>query len=270
MTYQPVVPFGGNAGWEFLQRTRDRQQAAFESSAVIVRNTDRFRERIGTIGSAEELIQDRALLQVALGAFGLDEDLNNKYLIQKVLESDTTSRDSLTSRFADKRYQAFSEAFGFGSPLGPATANPGFADRIIEAYNTRQFEIAVGNQSTDLRLALGLERELETINSKAGLSDDAAWFSVMANKPLRSVLEKAMGLPVAFGTLDLDRQLSTFRERSEQIFGVSEVSGFADPEVQEELRRLFLVRAQLEEGNTAAGSASIALSLLTQAAQFNR
>ncbi len=30
MTYQPVIPYGGMAGWAFLQRTQEAQQDAFE------------------------------------------------------------------------------------------------------------------------------------------------------------------------------------------------------------------------------------------------
>ena len=156
-------------------------------------------------------------MQVALGAFGLDEDLNNKFLIARILESDTASRDSLTSRFADKRYQSLSSAFGFGNESGPRISEPGFADRIVEAYRTRKFEIAVGDQAPDLRLAMGIERDLGNLATQPNLSADGAWFGVMANKPLRRVFETALGLPQSFGTLDLDRQLSTFRQRSDTV-----------------------------------------------------
>ncbi|WOI56197.1 DUF1217 domain-containing protein [Palleronia sp. LCG004] len=262
MTFQPVVPFSGPTGWSFLQRTRETQQEAFQQSAVIKRNTDAFRERIGKIGSAEELVKDRQLLEVALGAFGLDEDINNKFLIEKMLTSDTTSKTSMTSRFADKRYETFSKAFGFGDPFGPKIGEKGFADRIVDAYNERQFEIAVGQESTDMRLAMGMSRDLEEITSKKG-SADGAWFSVMANTPLRTVMETALGLPKSVGMLDLDQQLNQFRDRAQRVFGVSEVADFADPELQDKMRELYLIRAQMENGSGGNSPASIALSLLS-------
>ncbi len=78
MTFQPVVPLGGYAGWAFLNRTQTAQQSAFDESATIVRQTSYFEENIGNITTAEDLVNDRRLLEVALGAFGLDEDINNK------------------------------------------------------------------------------------------------------------------------------------------------------------------------------------------------
>ena len=83
MTFQPVIPFGGNAGWSFLQRTLESQQATFEKGTVLRRDVDYFRENIGNISTAADLVADRRLLNVALGAFGLDDDLPNKAFIQK-------------------------------------------------------------------------------------------------------------------------------------------------------------------------------------------
>jgi len=267
MTFQPLVPFSGAAGYAFLERTRDRQLETFQQSAAVQRNVDAFRDRIAGITSAEALVKDFQLLKVALGAFGLDEDINNKFLIQKVLSSNTADPEALTSRFADKRYETMAKAFGFGDALGPRVGRPGFADRIVEAYTTRQFEIAVGEQDQTMRLALGLERELGQIIDK-GASPDATWFNVMANKPLRQVFETALGLPQSFGALDLDRQLEGFRAKAQSAFGVSEIADFADPERQEELRRLFLVRAQVANGLSGpATPASTALTLLTNGSQ---
>ncbi|MGI9388684.1 MAG: hypothetical protein ACR2O1_01390 [Boseongicola sp.] len=89
MTYQPVVPAGGNVGWNFLSRTRDAQQDAFNASSQVVRDTEYFREKIGGVQTAEDLVSDRRLLSIALGAFGLAEDVGNKFFVRKVLEEGT-------------------------------------------------------------------------------------------------------------------------------------------------------------------------------------
>ncbi|PZX15068.1 uncharacterized protein DUF1217 [Palleronia aestuarii] len=263
MSFQPVVPFSGTAGYAFLQRTRESQQAAFEQAPLIKRNVEAFRDRIASITSAEELVADRQLLEVALGAFGLDEDINNKYFIEKILSSDTEDPKSLASKFSDKRYSAMAKAFGFGDANGPSLDVAGFADRITDAYQDRQFEIAVGESDSNMRLAMSFERELATINDQTELSDNARWYSVMASPPLRKVFETALGLPQSFGTLDLDRQLTEFRDRAERVFGTSDVTDFADPDMQKEALRLFLVRGQIADGQSQMGSgASIALTLL--------
>lgn len=38
-----------------------------------------FRAKIGSVKTAEQLVSDRRLLKVALGAFGLEADINNRF-----------------------------------------------------------------------------------------------------------------------------------------------------------------------------------------------
>ncbi len=261
MSYAPVIPTGGLGGFAYLQRTRDKQQAALEMSPEIKRNVAAFRERIGKITSAEALVKDRQLLAVALGAFGLDEDINNKYLIEKVLTSDPADRTSLVSRFADKRYRALADAFGFGT--APKTGAAGFADRITARYTDRQFEIAAGEVDPDMRLALAFGRDLGEIATRDGTSDTAKWFTIMATPSLRTIMEKALGLPGSIGQLDLDRQLADFRDRAERLFGTSDIGKLNAPDLQDKVVRAFLVRSQMEQSMSAGYSpASVALSLL--------
>jgi len=267
MTFQPVAPLSGNAGWAFLQRTREAQQETFNNSARLTRNVDHFRETIATIKSAEDLVKDRRLLEVALGAFGLDDDINSKFFIQKILESDTTDPRSLANRLSDKRYLAISEAFGFGNVFGPRTGFNNFDKTMITAYQERQFEIAVGVQNPAMRLVLGLERDLAAIATR-DISDNAKWYTIMATKPVRSVFEQALNMPPSIGALDLDRQLLEFRSRAERFFGVSEVSDFNSPEKITELTNRFLARDQALNGTSGFSAQSAALAILQAGSRF--
>ena len=83
--FQPIIPSGGVAGWRFLQRTYDTQLETFGQSAQIQRETDHFKDTIASITSAEDLVADRQLLTVALGAFGLSDDIENRFFIKKML-----------------------------------------------------------------------------------------------------------------------------------------------------------------------------------------
>ena len=263
MSFVPVIPFQGQAGWAFLQRTRDAQQTAFEAQPRIRRNIAEFEQKIASVKSAQDLVSDRNLLEVALGAFGLDGDINNRFLIEKVLSADTGDQTSLVNRFADKRYLALSRAFGFGEPGAIRTGDAGFADRIVEAYRTRQFEIAAGEVDPDMRLALGFNRDLSEIAARQTLSNDSKWFTVMASPPLRSVLESALGLPSSFGALDLDQQLGEFKSRSRQRFGTDDIAALSAPDTAAAIVDRFLLLAQIDSISTSGYSgASVALALL--------
>jgi len=239
MTFQPVIPLNGYAGWLFLDRTADTQRAAFNESPTIVRAADAFRDKIASVTTAEDLVADRELLTVALGAFGLDDDY----------------------RLSDTRYAELSDAFGFAADSITRTGFSLFTDEIIDRYETQQFNKAVGEQNNDMRLALNLGPALDDVVAST-TSKDAQWFSVMGNAPLRSVFETALGFPSTFGTLDIDQQLEQFKSRANATFGTDNLSDLTSDENQEKLIRLYLLRT--EATASSASSGSIALTLLQQ------
>lgn len=412
MSYVPIVPMGGLAGWAFLKRTQATQQAAFAASSAVQRETTQFAERIAQIRTAEELVSDRTLLKVALGAFGLGADLDSRHFVKRILEEGTADRGALANKLTDNRYAELARAFSFdqsdsdpgaldrilssqpsqtleefvmardgrsdlrlgvvlrrgltdiatrtetqrvdtgeldadGRPVfeeserplsederwslilndpalrgafevaldlpepltrlpqgerveairaaakatlgddaatrfadpaaideltervlsrldsGPPTAEPGFAQRIVAAYEARSFEEAVGEADPSMRLALNLERELTQLAGR-DMSDRGRWFTVMGTPPLRQVFETAFGLPKSFGTLDVDQQLGILQDKASAAFGDASVAQFADPEAREGLTRLYLARAQIADGLGGGTSpASNALMLLS-------
>jgi len=258
MGFQPQIPLAGPAGWRFLARTQAAQEAAFQKSPALQREIEDFRERIGTVTTAAELVTDRKLLKVALGAFGLEGEIDKKAFIRKVLESDLGDETSLASRLTAPGFKDLAAAFGFGSAAGAKTADEGFAERIIAAYKTRAFESAVGESSNDMRLAMNFRREMAELSKGEG----GSWYTVIGSKPLRQVIEKAYGLPSQFGQVDVDLQRDMLMDRTGRLFGVEDLTAFADPANVEKVINRFLARAQLEAGPSATSAGSAALALL--------
>ena len=122
MSFTPIVIGSGLAGWTILNRSRETQQAAFDKSPQIAGDVKTFKERISKIDTADQLLDDRRLLRVALGAFGLDADIDNRAFIKKVLESDPADDSSFANRLSDKRYLSLSKTFGFAGSEGPQVA----------------------------------------------------------------------------------------------------------------------------------------------------
>ncbi|MEI4233386.1 DUF1217 domain-containing protein [Roseovarius sp. D22-M7] len=263
MTFSPVLPTGGLAGWALLDRTMDRQTELFNKSPRLVRDTAYFEKTIGTITTADELVSDRRLLRVALGAFGLQEDIDSRAFIRTILEEGTGRDDALANRLTDPRYKQLAEAFGFAEDQTSRISEPGFGATITDQFRRREFEVAVGDQDQALRLALNAERELGAI-ATGEASENARWFSILGNTPLRRVFETALGLPESFAQLDLDRQLGEIKSRAERQLGITSLSDLAAPDVQEQLIRRYLVRDQIASFN-AQSSQSIALALLQSA-----
>lgn len=429
--FVPVIPSSGLTGWRFLQRTYDTQLESLSNNSQLTRSADYFSENIGKVKTAQDLTSDRRLLEVALGAFGIQDDIDNRFFIQKILEEGTTAQDSLANRFSDNRYKEFSEAFGLGPGETSQIDRNGFTDNILARFRANSFEVSAGQQDDSMRVALyaqrvlgdlatppqksaerlaaeqisasvaqfaseaqddtdyfannigsitspeelvgdlrlleialgafGLEDDFEAIASfvpdattlvspelekiqrvleegsisnvafanqldnpayaefsrafgfgiaedtqvgeqgfstritdryiaenyefpagiaynlpveiidgqfaleafsDSDISNDAKWFTIMGEPPLRALFEKALNLPSEFGQIDIDQQLAVFKERTQSVFGSDQVNQFSNPEMLDDLITKYVVRSQLANFNSGASSASIALTLL--------
>jgi Protein of unknown function (DUF1217) len=259
MSFQPTIPLPGIAGWRFLERTQASQQAAFEKGPELQRDIAYFEGKIAGITSAADLVADRRLLKVALGAFGLEGEIDKRAFIRKILDEGTLDPKALANRLTDKSFLKLTQAFGFGDPGGARTGEAGFAARIVAAYKTRAFEAAVGEADNNMRLAMNFRREIAAL---AAGEEGGSWFSVLGSKPLRAVFEKAFGLPTQFGQIDVDQQREVMRDKTSALFGTDKLTAFQDPAAVEKLIDRFLARAQIEEGPSRFTPGAAALALL--------
>lgn len=134
MTYTPVVAGQGLVAWQFLKATQETQRAVFDKSPTLVRDAEYFADRIGQVEGPDDLVNDRRLLRVALSAFGLEDQIDSKFLIKKVLEEGTESDEALANRLGDGRYLALAGAFNFEKVTVPQTQDTGFSDEIVARY----------------------------------------------------------------------------------------------------------------------------------------
>jgi len=261
MSYQPIIPLSGYAGWKLLNTTLDVQKEAFDNDPIVDRELQYFKDNIGEITSAEELVGDYQLLKVALGAFGLDADIGNKYFIQKILDEGTVDEDSLANNLTESAYFNLSEAFGFDQDPPNTIGEQGFVEKISEAYTNKQFQAAVGESNENFRLGLNLTDALDKLLSEDS-TENGMWYSIMGDEPLLQVFRTAFGLPESFSSLDVDDQLERFKAKADSLYGEDSVSQFSDPEKQEKLLRDFFIRSQINDLGASNSPAQNALTLL--------
>lgn len=259
MTVYALVPMDGLAGYRFLQRTREQQEDLIAQSPLSQRLEETFKERIGTIETAAQLVNDRELLEVSLAAFGLSSDIDSKFFIQKVLEEGTTDRTALANKLADQRYQDFSKAFGFGDRSIPRTQLSSFADEILAQYKSSSFETSVGEQDETLRIALNADRVLVDIAGEDS-SDRTKWLSILGNEPLLQLVQTALGLPESVAQFDLDRQIEIYDEKLQRQMG-SEITDLVNEDKRDALIERFLLRSSINSIDTYSPGA-MALTLL--------
>lgn len=262
--FQPVIPSTGLTGWLYLERTYDSQIEAFSKGAQLKRDLDYFKENIGSITNAADLVADRRLREVALGAFGLLDDLDSVYFVQRILEDGTADDDALANRLADDRYAKFSDAFGLDPGGVPLTLSATAMEDVAQRYLLQSFELEVGAQDDTMRIALYARRELAELAGES-TSEQTKWFSVLGQPPLRSLFETALGLPASFGQVDVDQQVEVFRDRSSDLLGTDAIAQFSDPDMIDKLITTYHARAQIAAFSGAGSSAATALVLLQSA-----
>ena len=250
----------GLLGWQILQRNESRYMEVVAKDPQIRRETEYFANGIGALDSASDLVSDYRMLNVALKAFGLEDDVANKAFIRKVLESDLSDDRSLANRLGDKRYLRLAEAFGYGDPAGSNNTGPAIIERISQAYLQSEFERRVGEGDETLRLALNARRELQQMQSRES-SDQTLWYEVLGNQPLRTVFEGALGFPASYGKLPIDRQHSLFSTQARKFLGSDSFRDLGEPVKMEKIITQYLVRAGISEA-ISANRFSTALTLL--------
>lgn len=141
MTFTPTVIGSGISGYSYLTQTRANQQETLANTQQNLREADELREGLASISSSEDLMNDPMMLRIALGAFGLDEDINNRAFIQQVLDSDVEDSTSFANRLTDTRYASLARAFGFNSDEGAQIPGVQEADELaarLENVNSVQ------------------------------------------------------------------------------------------------------------------------------------
>ena len=244
--FAPIVPLGGLAGFRFLEQTHDRQLALFERSPEIRRDIAHYEAQAGEVETLEDLMADRRLLRVVLGAFGLEEDLDKRAYIRKVVEEGTLDPASVANRIADPAYRDLAETLGFGD-LGNRLILTSVRERIVEQYKIRQFESAVGARDVDLRVAMAFRREIGEI-AGSETAGSSGWLRILGSQPMRRVVEHAFNLPDQFALIDLDQQVLELERLSRGRYGSGSPAVFVDPATIDDTLNRFLVRAQIEGG----------------------
>ncbi|WP_255008764.1 DUF1217 domain-containing protein [Roseovarius sp. M141] len=202
-------------------------------------------------------------MRVALGAFGLSDDLNSNAFVRKILEGGTQDTDALANKLSDVRYREFSKAFGYGNIGGARTGSSSWARGITARFRQLEFEVAVGNQDQSMRLAMDAKRNMPDIAKQTG-TDETRWFKIMGNPPMRQVFETALGLPPSFAQADLDTQVAEFSDRAKRQLGLDSLSALSDTAIQDAVIERFLIRDQIKAFQVQSAG-SVALTLLQSA-----
>lgn len=242
-----------------MKASEETQTQIFDRSPDIAQEVEYFSENITSVTSLDDLMSDRKLLKVALGAFNLADEIDKGAYVRKILEEGTTSNEAFAVRLNNSDYLKMAEMFSNEDGVISITTEQ--AASMVEDYKGLSYEAAVGEVDNSMRLALNFERAMSEL-ANGGHSEAGGWFKAMGSTPLRTVLEGAFNLPTGFDQLDIDRQKDVLADNANRLFGGKSVEVFKDPEVIDAAIRRYLLTEQINAGPSASTPGYAAISIL--------
>ena len=252
MSFQPFVIGSGLSGWAFLKSTVPMQRSAHVRSIPIASDSEYFLERFPKIHTPDDIINDRRVMRVILGAYGLSEDVDNRHFIKTLMMEGVSNPKALANKLADRRYKSFARDFDFSTSRPRHLSEPGRARITVKRFQDDAFESAIGETRPEMRLALGFSKNIRIL-WKESSTNTAAWFQILATPPLKKVLQTALVLPPEFSRLDIDEQHRRIQAKAWRVFGTNDISELSSDRIAEDVTRRFLILEQAASvGKTSA------------------
>ena len=202
----PITGVSTNIGLSLVDATRDRQLEVLRDSVEHSRAISAFRERISSVQSVEQLIEDRELYVFVMKAFDLEDQIFGKAMIRKVLESDINERTALVNRLTDPRFREMHEVMGFGA-VGTENSNTSsliWQEQMVDRYLETKFINNVAEQNANVGVVLEFRRKVGDIEKP---------LDILKDREIAEFIRRALGLPDEIAQLSLDRQKEIITSR---------------------------------------------------------
>jgi hypothetical protein len=237
---------GTQLGIKLFEATRDKQIDLVARDALSARQISSFSERIGSIGSAKELIADTEVYTFVMRSFDLEDQIFGKALVRKTLESDISETNALVNRLTDPKIKAMYKTLGF-EPGGGASES--FGDLEWQSDMIARFkERLVLNNAAENNEGAGL-----ALNFKSKASGINTWYDVLKDADLGKFMRRALSIPDAIIGVDVDRQAAIFAQKFD-------ITKLKDPaEIDKLVSRFAAVYDVIEGISTQKSSAALTL-----------
>ncbi len=116
-----------------LSQTLDR----LSNQNQVARDRTYYAENIGKVRTVDEFLGNYRLYSYAMRAYGLEDQISAKGMMQRVLQSDLTDSNSYANKLSDPRFREFAAAFNFAAAKPPTAQSTAQTERLVEAYAER-------------------------------------------------------------------------------------------------------------------------------------
>ena len=224
-----------------------------------------YREKMGTLETADQLLADRRLLDFMLVAERIDPKSITTDYLKKIFKSDLKDPKSFANTEKDPRFRALAGSFNFDGKgnISATTRQPIQNNRSLmetrDKYVRQKLEERAGEENSGVRLALYFKRMAGGISSA---------YDILADKALSEVTRTALGIPAETANAKVDAQAKMIEKRLK-------IKDLQDPKKVEKLVNRFLMTFEANNSGSdprialfRQGSASISGNTLATLAQL--
>ena len=242
----------------------DNERTAAREAAT--KKAEVYQERIQSIDTVKELLADRDVIDVVIGAYGLDpEDVTDDFLKQ-VFASDLSDPKSFVNQRPDSRWAELVASFNFDANGNLTRETIGTVQQrgetleTVNKYLRQTLEETEGASNEAVRLALYFERTAPNITDAYGLIADDA---------LMAVFRTTFGFSDEFSNMDVDQQARIINDNLD-------LADLQDPTKLERFLQRYTAMYDTENASfsnsavsiLSGGSGSISADLLFSLAQL--
>ena len=214
--------------------------------------TQYFENNIGSVTSAQQLVDNPRLFDYAMTAFGLSDMTYAKGLMEKVLQQGVTSSTALANTLNNASVYAFAKAFDFVDNGSATTSSSSLVNQVVNKYIENSLETSQGQQDPGVQLALYFQANAPSATSV---------YQILADKNLLTVVQTALGVSPMTGEEPIDTQ-------AQMLTSKLNLSDFQNPTKLQQFIERFC--AEYDASNNAPGvtTSSATTTTLTTASLF--
>lgn len=226
-----IVGLTSQAALKLVDSTKDSQMSQLRSRAEHERAAEAFRERIGSITSPEELVEDYEVYSFVMKAFDLEDQIFGRGMMRKILEGDPSDSSALVNVLDDSRFDVLHEAMGFvgdgGELLVQDFNDTEWQDGIVDRYFDTMYKNDYTDQNQTVGTVMEFRENVETFDS---------WYKILSDSDMTEFFQTALGMPKELSQLDIDKQVEMLERRYD-------LEKLQDPrEVEQLIARYMIIR----------------------------
>jgi len=185
------------AAYISIENNLSRYQKLEAQKIAVKTATAYYQANIGKVTNANQLISNYRLLSYALQSYGLGDQINNKALINKVLQEGTSKPNALANTLPNVNWKKFANAFNFTNAGASAPTSLTSVATTVSGYGEQQIESDQGASNPGVQLALYFKRVAPTVTNA---------YSILADSNLLQVVQTIFNLPPTANSAQIDKE----------------------------------------------------------------